>query len=77
MGTFSLSHWLVVLVVVPVLVIVGEHDTPYILAAADVMANQIPSAQKVTMLDAAHLPNMDHPEEFQSLLKTFLEQHAL
>lgn len=62
---------------IPVLVIVGEHDTPYILAAADVMAKQIPSAQKVTMSDAAHLPNMDHPEEFQNIVKTFLEQHSL
>lgn len=62
---------------IPVLVIVGEHDTPYILAAADVMEKQIRSAQKVTMSDAAHLPNMDHPEEFQNIVKTFLEQHSL
>ena len=61
----------------PVLVIVGEHDIPYILAAADVMVSQIPSAQKVTIADAAHLPNMDHPAEFQQIVKTFLEQHAL
>lgn len=61
----------------PVLVIVGEHDTPYTLAAADVMAAQIRGAQKVTIADAAHLPNMEHPEEFQKIVKNFLAQHAL
>ena len=58
---------------IPVLVIVGEHDTPYILAAAEYMLENIPSARKVIMKDAAHLPNMDHPEEFQIHVTNFLE----
>ena len=58
---------------IPVLIIVGEHDTPYILAAADYMVERIPSAQKVTIKDAAHLPNMDHPDEFQNHVTKFLE----
>jgi len=58
---------------IPVLIVVGEHDTPYILAAADYMIERIPSAQKVIVNDAAHLPNMDHPEEFQTLVTNFLE----
>lgn len=58
---------------IPVLVIIGAHDTPYILAAADYMIEKIPSAQKVQIEDAAHLPNMDHPNEFQIIVKTFLE----
>lgn len=58
---------------IPVLVIIGAHDTPYILAAADYMIEKIPSAQKVQIEDAAHLPNMDHPNEFQTIVKTFLE----
>ena len=57
---------------VPVLVIVGEHDTPYILAAADYMVERISSARKVKIEDAAHLPNMDHPEEFQAIVTNFL-----
>lgn len=57
----------------PVLVIVGAHDTPYILAAADYMIEKIPSAQKVTIEDAAHLANMDQPKEFQTLVTNFLE----
>jgi pimeloyl-ACP methyl ester carboxylesterase len=58
---------------IPVLIVVGAHDTPYILAAADYMAERIPSSQKVVIEDAAHLPNMDHPEEFQAIVTRFLE----
>ena len=57
----------------PVLIIVGSHDTPYILAAADVMAEKLRSARKVIIEDAAHLPNMDQPDEFQRILQDFLE----
>ena len=57
----------------PVLIIVGDHDTPYILAAADYMVERMPSAQKVIIEDAAHLPNMDHPEKFQAIVTNFLE----
>lgn len=58
---------------IPVLIIVGEHDTPYILAAADYMVERISSARKVVIEDAAHLPNMDHPDEFQTHVANFLE----
>jgi 2-hydroxy-6-oxonona-2,4-dienedioate hydrolase len=59
---------------IPVLVIVGAHDTPYILAAADYMIEKLPSAQKVRIEDAAHLANMDQPHEFQAIVKGFLEE---
>lgn len=58
---------------IPVLVIVGSHDTPFTLAAADYMVEKIQSARKVIIEDAAHLPNMDHPHEFQIIVKDFLE----
>lgn len=58
---------------IPVLIIVGAHDTPYILAAADYMVDRISSAQKVIIEDAAHLPNMDHPEAFEATVANFLE----
>jgi len=57
---------------IPVLVIVGAHDTPYILAAADYMLEKIQSAKKVIIEDAAHLANMDQPREFQGIVKDFL-----
>jgi pimeloyl-ACP methyl ester carboxylesterase len=58
----------------PVLVVVGEHDIPYIQAAADYMVGNIPGARKAMIEDAAHLPNMDHPEEFQKVVGEFLVQ---
>lgn len=57
---------------VPVLIIVGEHDLPYMHGAADVMVEKIRNVQRVNMADAAHLPNMDHPRRFQQILTEFL-----
>ena len=58
---------------ISVLVIIGAHDTPYILAAADYMIEKIPIAQKAIIEDAAHVPNMDQPQEFQTIVNNFLE----
>lgn len=57
----------------PILVVVGAHDTPYILAAADYMVEKLPPARKVVIEDGAHLPNMDHPRQFASIVSAFLE----
>jgi 3-oxoadipate enol-lactonase len=57
----------------PVLVIVGSHDIPYMLAAADFMEAHIAGARKVVMEDAAHLANMDHPTIFRQAVEAFLE----
>jgi 2-hydroxy-6-oxonona-2,4-dienedioate hydrolase len=57
---------------IPVLIIVGAQDIPYMLAAADYMVNKIPSAQKVIIEDGAHLPNMDQPDQFRQIVTKFL-----
>jgi pimeloyl-ACP methyl ester carboxylesterase len=57
---------------IPVLIVVGTQDTPYILAAADYMKEKIKSAIKITIEDAAHLPNMEKPQEFQKVVEKFL-----
>jgi len=62
---------------IPVLAIVGDQDTPYIRAAGDYMLEHIPSAQKVVIEDAAHMPNMDHPEKFQRIVTKFLDSLTL
>ena len=62
---------------IPVLVLVGAHDTPYILAAAEYMIEKILSAQKVVIEDAAHLPNMDQPDQFQSVITEFLKETSM
>jgi len=61
-------------IVFPVLMVVGEHDEPYSLAAADYMVGNVPSARKAILKDAAHLPNMDHPDQFQSAVRSFLNE---
>jgi len=61
---------------IPVLVIAGKNDVPYILAASDFMAENIKSVKKVMMDDAAHLPNMDHPKEFQEIVAGFLKEYS-
>ena len=61
----------------PVLIIVGSQDIPYMHATADYMTERINSAQKIIIENAAHLPNMDHPEQFQKVVSQFLDDTAL
>jgi pimeloyl-ACP methyl ester carboxylesterase len=36
------------------------------------MVDTLANATKVEIADAAHLPNMDHPEEFQRIVAEFI-----
>jgi 3-oxoadipate enol-lactonase len=56
----------------PTLVVVGDADMPPVHEAADVLVSQIRGARKVVINDAAHLPNLEHPERFNRLLVEFL-----
>ena len=44
------------------------------LEAADLLSNSIPNARKAVINDAAHLPNLEHPEEFNRLVLDFLRR---
>jgi 2-hydroxy-6-oxonona-2,4-dienedioate hydrolase len=57
---------------VPTLLIVGALDHPEILRAADVMASAIQGAKKLIIPNAAHVPNMEQPEEFNAAVLDFL-----
>jgi pimeloyl-ACP methyl ester carboxylesterase len=59
----------------PVLVLCGNHDTAYILAAADYMEKHIPKARKIMLPNTAHLPSLEQPERINALLQEFLEEH--
>jgi 2-hydroxy-6-oxonona-2,4-dienedioate hydrolase len=61
---------------IPVLVIVGEFDVPYIRAAGRHMVDTLANATQVEIADAAHLPNMDHPAEFQRIVMDFIAGRA-
>lgn len=59
---------------VPTLVIVGELDDDSEMAIADVLTTHIKDAKKVVIKGAAHLPNMEEPEEFNQIVLEFLKQ---
>jgi pimeloyl-ACP methyl ester carboxylesterase len=58
----------------PTLLIVGGADHSELHRAAEQMASGIPHAQKqvVVVENAAHLPNMEHPERFNEVVLDFL-----
>lgn len=56
----------------PVLLIIGALDTPYILAAGKYMEERIEGAKTVFIQNTAHLPSMEHPAEFNQILADFL-----
>jgi pimeloyl-ACP methyl ester carboxylesterase len=57
---------------VPTLVVIGELDNPAIQAIGDKLATEIPHARKFRIADANHLPNMEHPQEFNREVMLFL-----
>jgi pimeloyl-ACP methyl ester carboxylesterase len=61
----------------PVLVIVGDHDLAYMQGAAEHMEDNLANVTIVHMKDAAHLPNMDHPDLFQQHVSRFLRDSLL
>lgn len=56
----------------PVLIVVGALDTPRTLATADLLEGSVSGARKVSIEGAAHLPNMERPEEFNRHVLEFL-----
>lgn len=59
---------------VPALVLVGEFDTSGAHAMADAYAAGIAGARKAVIAGAAHVPNMERPEEFSRLVLDFLDE---
>ena len=60
-------------IAVPVLVIVGEKDRPF-LAGSSYMTDKIPDATLVVIPGAGHAPNITHTAEFDAHLRTFLDR---
>ena len=56
----------------PTLVVVGDEDLLHCMANADLIASKVPGARKVVIEDAAHLPSLERPEEFNRVLLDFL-----
>ena len=58
----------------PTLVIAAELDQPVAIQRADLLTRNIPGARRITMPGVAHLPNMESPEEFNSIVLSFLAE---
>ncbi len=61
----------------PTMVLIGDSDTPELVRLADRIAKEVPSARHVTLKNAAHLPSLEHPEEFNRLLYDFLKDREV
>jgi len=59
-------------IAIPVLVLVGENDTPF-RVPTDYMAAKIAGASKVIVPDAGHASNIDQPEAFNLAVVDFIE----
>ena len=57
----------------PTLVVVGERDTPDVQAIATRVARSIEGADLLSIPDAAHLPSLERPDEFNAVLLAFLK----
>jgi pimeloyl-ACP methyl ester carboxylesterase len=58
----------------PTLVVVGERDVPDIARMANRMTSEMPSATKLVIPGADHLPNVRAPETFNRLVVEFLRE---
>ena len=56
----------------PTLAIVGANDDAMLHDIAAVFVARIPGAQSVVIPDAGHHPNLEHPELFNQIVRTFL-----
>ncbi len=56
----------------PTLAVVGDQDVPAIIEITDIIAARVPGARKAVIRDAAHVPNMERPDEFNRLVLDFL-----
>jgi len=58
---------------VPVLIIDGDKDLPYITVSSAYLEKNIPGARRVVLKDVAHMLNMEKPAELNKLMTDFLE----
>jgi 3-oxoadipate enol-lactonase len=57
---------------VPTLIIIGDQDISPVQKTVDRLAAEIPGARKAVIHGAAHVPNMERPDEFNRIVLEFL-----
>jgi len=63
-------------VAAPVLIVNGELDLPSRLRAAERLGSLLPQVERALVAAAGHLPNLDNPDAYNALCRTFLNEHA-
>lgn len=58
----------------PTLIVVGDEDVPTVFDAVELLMEKVPHARKAVIHDAAHLPNLEHPDDFNRLVLEFLTE---
>jgi len=61
---------------VPALLITGAHDLESRARAADVLTGRLPRAERAVVPDAGHLANLDNPDSYNRILRSFLDRHV-
>jgi pimeloyl-ACP methyl ester carboxylesterase len=61
----------------PTLAIVGADDDQMLHDIADLIAAEAPNARRVVIPDAGHHPNIEHPEDFNRIVRSFLSSICL
>jgi 3-oxoadipate enol-lactonase len=56
----------------PTLLVIGDEDVPPVTDGTELLMQKLKGARKVVIHDAAHLPNLEHPEEFNRVVLDFL-----
>lgn len=73
------DHWdraLAASLQTPILVVTGEYDQASRVHAADALSEALPCARRASITAARHIPNLDNPLMYNSVLRAFLERHA-
>lgn len=60
----------------PILIITGEHDQSPRVRAADALGEALPLAERASIFAARHIPNLDNPLMYNTVLQAFLERHT-
>ena len=58
----------------PTLIITAEYDLPLCKDLGDLMAKKIPNAKLLSIKNAGHIMNMDHPGEFNKAISEFIDR---
>lgn len=61
---------------IPVLVVIGAHDTSGTRASADLLVRRATRAVRLDFPDAAHLPSLEHAKRFNAALRDFLDHNS-